>query len=194
MKSDAVYVFDADGVLIEPWGFDQALEHDYGIAPQTTRPFFQGPFLDCLIGQADLTRVIGPYLDEWGWPHSVEELITLWLTSENQPQAEVLSHVASIRHKGGFCALASNQEQRRARFIEQEMFHGLFDRFYFSCDLGVAKPQREYFQTIAQDLDVAPERIHFWDDTQQHVDGARQCGWNAYFYSGPDSLSVSNEH
>lgn len=194
MKSDLVYVFDADGVLIEPWGFARALEQDHGIAPKTTRAFFQGPFLDCIIGQADVSDVITPYLGEWNWPHSAEELIRLWLTSEDQPRGELLSYVAEIRRRGGLCALASNQEQRRARFIEQEMFPGLFDRFYFSCDLGVAKPQAGYFQAISHDLDVAPDRIVFWDDTQQHVDGAKRCGWNAHHYAGLESLSVADEY
>lgn len=192
MTTDTVYVFDADGVLIEPWGFARSLERNFGIVPATTQAFFQGPFLDCITGQAELAETVAPYLRDWGWPHSVEALISFWLMSEDQPRADLLSYIAAIRERGGVCALASNQEIRRARFIEQDMFPGLFDRFYFSCDLGVAKPEPAYFNAITEDLGVAAENIYFWDDTQRHVDGAIRCGWNACFYSGPDSLSFAD--
>ena len=179
-------------MLIEPWGFANALEREYGIVPATTQAFFRGPFADCIVGRTALEDIIAPYLEVWGWPHSVGDLIRFWLESENQPRSDLLKAIAELRSSGAVCALASNQEANRARYIEQEMFPGCFDRFYFSCDLGSAKPDAAYFDAISSDLDVRAANIHFWDDTEGHVDGATRCGWNAYHFTGTESLAVIN--
>ena len=50
-----IYVFDADGVVIRPWGFATALREEHNITPEQTRSFFVGPFQDCLTAQADLS-------------------------------------------------------------------------------------------------------------------------------------------
>ncbi len=55
-------LFDADGVLINGGQFSSHLEKDYGITREITAPFFTGPFIECLIGNADLKEVIPPYI------------------------------------------------------------------------------------------------------------------------------------
>jgi len=49
-----VVLFDVDGVLANSGPFSRCLERDYGITQQTMRPFFQGRFRECLVGNADL--------------------------------------------------------------------------------------------------------------------------------------------
>ena len=84
-----IYVFDADGVVIRPWGFATALRQEHGIAPEQTRAFFQGPFQDCLTGRADLIETLTPFVDVWGWTGTVNELIDYWLLKDDLPDTPV---------------------------------------------------------------------------------------------------------
>lgn len=56
--TSSAYVFDADGVVINPWGFANALSAEYGISLDDTRAFFAGPFQQCLTGDAMLLESI----------------------------------------------------------------------------------------------------------------------------------------
>ena len=73
-KSNA-FVFDADGVVIDPWGFANALSTEYGISRDETREFFAGPFKHCLTGNARLSDAVSPFLDRWKWPDTMQACI-----------------------------------------------------------------------------------------------------------------------
>ena len=66
----------------------------------------------------------------------------------------------------------------------------LFDRYYFSDEIGLVKPEREIFEYVISDLNVTPGRIAFFDDTPINVEGARQAGMNAYQTDGVDELGA----
>jgi putative hydrolase of the HAD superfamily len=188
LSGKKILLFDADGVVIEPWGFARRLEAHYGLTPAETRPFFTGPFQACLLGQSALDVVLPPFLNSWEWKETVDEFIRLWLVSENQPRAELMKLIADCRTEGFLCCLASNQEPVRAAYIGADMgFNQAFDRLYFSCDLGRMKPSADYYQAIQNDLGVEGNQILFWDDSPEHVAGATQAGWNAHLYKGMES-------
>jgi putative hydrolase of the HAD superfamily len=63
-------------------------------------------------------------------------------------------------------------------------FGELFDRLYFSCELGYQKPDEGYFRHVQRSLGLDGESILFWDDAARNVDGARECGWHAEVYTG----------
>jgi putative hydrolase of the HAD superfamily len=52
------------------------------------------------------------------------------------------------------------------------------------------KPEREIFEYVIADLNVAPVRIAFFDDTAINVEGARQTGMDAYETDGIDELEA----
>lgn len=182
-------VFDADGVVIEPWGFARALQVEYGISLDVTKEFFAGPFKQCLSGEADLFDSIAPYLDRWHWPGTVQAFIELWMESDNKPNTEVLSHIQEVRKSGAKCYVASNQEQIRAEYIRVSMgFESMFERLFFSCELGCAKPDRQFFDSVSAEIGLEPHNIHFWDDAGSYVHAARSAGWNAYVYESVESI------
>jgi putative hydrolase of the HAD superfamily len=186
-----VLVFDIDGVLVEPWGFSSVLQDEHKIPRALTQDFFLGPFQPCLSGKANLEEVLPPYLKAWQWAGSIDDFIRLWLEADDRPSGEAFKAVESIRRPEDICCVASNQERLRARYISEDMgFSTRFDRLYFSCDLGVTKPARDYYGKIQNDLDVSPNQVFFWDDSQSHVDAATNLGWNAFLYDGPRSITA----
>ena len=54
-----------------------------------------------------------------------------------------------------------------------------FQRIFVSSELGKRKPAPEAFHAVAQAIDVPPERILFFDDTLDNVNGARAVGMQA---------------
>ncbi len=190
MSTPHAIIFDADGVVIEPWGFANVLEADYGISRDATHAFFRGPFQACLVGEADLRVCLEGVLGEWGWRGTVDELIEVWMQADDLPVQPVLDHVAAIRRSGRLCCLASNQEFTRARYITHRMgFADYFDHLFFSCDLGAMKPELAYYRQIEQAIGVEPAHILFLDDSPGHVQGAIDAGWQAIHFTGPEVLS-----
>ncbi len=117
-------LFDVDGVLVHPWRFRSTLARDHGITPDMTASFFNGPFIRCVEGQADVLEVLPPFLASWGWPGSAAEFVARWLSVENAPDEAVLGVVADIRRCGVPCFVASTQERRRARYLAVEFLQG----------------------------------------------------------------------
>ncbi len=182
-------VFDADGVVIESWGFARALQAEYGLSPDVTKEFFAGPFKQCLSGDADLIESVAPYLDRWQWPDTVEAFIELWMESDNRPSTEILNHIQELRRGGAKCYIASNQEKIRAEYIRVRMgFESMFERLFFSCELGCTKPERQFFEVISTEIGIEPHNIHFWDDSGSYVNAAKSAGWNAHVFESVESI------
>jgi putative hydrolase of the HAD superfamily len=179
-----VLIFDVDGVLVEPWGFANTLKRDYpDIAPQTAE-FFRGVFGDCLVGKADLRAELPPYLAKWGWPHTLDEFLRLWFDAECEVDGRLLAAVERARLEGIRCYVATNQERYRVDYMREQMgFDTHFDGIYSSAQLGIKKPEISFFQTITNDLGVVGGQVMFWDDSQAHIDAAREHGWQAELYT-----------
>jgi len=83
--------------------------------------------------------------------------------------------------------LSNTCEPHIASFEEQLYFdHGVknfedyFDKVYYSCRMGMRKPDREIFEAVLTENNLHPEETVFIDDSEQHVKGAGACGINAY--------------
>ncbi|MBK9175288.1 MAG: HAD family phosphatase [Flavobacteriales bacterium] len=58
-------------------------------------------------------------------------------------------------------------------------FKGLFHGAYYSCELGMRKPDTSIFQHVIAANGADPARTLFIDDSMQHVEGARRAGLRA---------------
>ena len=66
------------------------------------------------------------------------------------------------------------ERENKIRDFRQE-----FDGAYFSCEMGMRKPDAEIFQHVLKSTFALPERTLFIDDSIQHVEGARKIGLHA---------------
>ena len=55
-------------------------------------------------------------------------------------------------------------------------YRDLFDRQFYSCYLGHAKPSRAYFEQVLAALQLPPDRVLFLDDQEDNVAGAGELG------------------
>ncbi|MEO8973666.1 MAG: HAD-IA family hydrolase [Ktedonobacteraceae bacterium] len=180
-----VLLFDVDGVLANGEQFSKRLARDYDITAEMTTPFFNGPFLECLVGNADLKQELISHLKQWGWRGSVDEFLHYWFTSEHVIDETLVNRVQQLRQKGIRCYLATNQEQYRTAYILHEMgFADAFDGIFSSAYIGYMKYDGAFFAAVLHELDgVKAEEILFWDDSPGNVATAKEAGLHAELYS-----------
>jgi putative hydrolase of the HAD superfamily len=70
-------------------------------------------------------------------------------------------------------------------------FEAQFDHVFYSHELGLRKPHPEVFLEVCRQMGAKPEEVIFIDDTLQHVNGAREAGLQAFYYSKKHSLTAS---
>jgi putative hydrolase of the HAD superfamily len=77
--------------------------------------------------------------------------------------------------------LLSNINQIHLEYVQSQDYwdESLFDKIFWSCDLGYRKPEPEIYLKVLEQIDVQPEKVLFFDDTPVNVEAAQALGINA---------------
>src|ERR1043165_427635 len=67
-------------------------------------------------------------------------------------------------------------------------FDSFFDRRYYSCSMGMRKPEPEIYRRVIEDNSLKPHETLYIDDSPQHIEGARAVGLKVALYNPKDSL------
>lgn len=82
--------------------------------------------------------------------------------------------------------LSNTNPPHRSRFREMyreqfgEDFDAIFEKTFYSDELGFVKPEAAIYERVTREAGVVPEESLFIDDNTANVAGARACGWHAY--------------
>lgn len=68
---------------------------------------------------------------------------------------------------------------------------GLFRNVFVSCELGLRKPETAAYRQVAARMDAEPQRVLFFDDTRENIDGARKIGMPAVHVRGIDDIRTN---
>lgn len=63
---------------------------------------------------------------------------------------------------------------------EKDLLTKLFHKVYYSCRIGMRKPDKEIFDFVVQQNNLVAGETIFIDDSLHHVEGARLAGINSY--------------
>ena len=74
--------------------------------------------------------------------------------------------------------------------LHRRSMESLLDRYYFSDEIGLVKPEREIFEYVIDDLGVSPGRVAFFDDTPINVAAAHEVGMMAFAVDGVSELEA----
>jgi putative hydrolase of the HAD superfamily len=180
-----VVLFDADGVVQS--GPGDLLEQVTGLLPEGVDPaaFVTALFeaeLATLTGDADFVAVVQWTLDAHGADTAgAERLAALWHRLETDPRT--VAAITALRAGGTRCYLATNQHAFRTAYMREHLGYAeLFDGQFYSCELGVAKPDPAYFTRIVRELGVEPGQVLFLDDNAANVRGAHEAGLHAVLF------------
>jgi HAD superfamily hydrolase (TIGR01509 family) len=180
VKADiSVVLFDCDGVLQRP-GNDWTGEIGSltGLSGGALDAFLddissaEQPVLD---GSEAYGVRLAEVLEEWSLPVRVEDLLQVW--QHLVVDQGVLAAAEELREQGLVCALGTNQHRERAAYMRRELgYHRLFDPIVISAEIGVAKPDPEFFRRALVLLGRPAAEVLFVDDVQANVDAARSVG------------------
>ena len=131
------------------------------------------------------------WLEQWGYEGSVDDCLREWFEADSTLNHEMLELASQLRQRGVPCHLASTQERHRAAYLEQDLgFADRFERRFFSYQLGVRKPDPEFYRRVTEELGVLPSSLLFLDDQAANVAAARDAGWYAEVYARGDELAA----
>ena len=183
MMKNKIYMFDADGVVIQSQMFSYKHAQEFNINISEMEGFFKTDFQECLVGKSDLKIAIKPWLKKWNWSKSVHEFLDYWFKAEHHINFDLIKHISELRKNKKKCILATNQEKYRLEYMKKEMdFETIFDKIYSSNIIGYKKPDIEYYRYILDDLNEHPSNIIFYDDRQENIESAKSLGINSYLY------------
>ncbi|WP_226344793.1 HAD family hydrolase [Agilicoccus flavus] len=181
-RSVHTVLFDADGLLQHPaagWaerlsGFDDGDPEGFLVALwEAERPALEGR--ETL--RDSVTRLLASRgLDEG----RADEVCALWDNIEVDQEAWQL--VRDVADAGVACHLATNQQSYRRDLMIDLGYGDLVEHAFYSCDLGHAKPDPEYFRAILARLDAGPDGVVFVDDRVDNVEAARSVGLDAHVH------------
>ncbi|MFB8230514.1 HAD family hydrolase [Cellulosimicrobium sp. NPDC055967] len=171
-------LFDADGVLQHiPEGWYAAVEPYLG---DRTREFLLETWseeLPMLVGDGDYLPVLAAGLERYGVTEPAEDVYrAIWFDALEVVDAS-FDLVRGLRASGYGVHLGTNQESRRVSFMRQTLgYDAEFDTSWYSCELGIAKPDPRFFVEAARRIGADPDEVLFVDDTARNVEGARAAG------------------
>ena len=126
------------------------------------KPLFSNPVTDEQIDtawNALLLDIPGPHIRML---EALQKNYRIFLLS-NTTEIHYLKYLDDFRNKFGYAG-----------------FDALFEKAYFSFQLGLKKPSQEIFRHVLQQSRLNPSETLFIDDTLRHVEGARKAGINGY--------------
>ena len=139
-----------------------------------------------LTGAGDFAANLGELLQTWRSSMSVDDAIQILNQAEVEPG--MLRAIAEIRESGVSCYLATNQQRHRAAYMSEVLgYRDVFDREFYSCWLGYAKPSTSYFERILEALGLEADQVLFIDDHPANVEAALAVGLRAFVFAvAPD--------
>lgn len=189
------------------WDADGVLQRVPGHSIESMRPAVVGRVEDvdgfmaaavreerpALTGDVRWLDVLPGLLAEWGIAEAYDDVVRVWLTIEEV--AGTRDIVDALRSSGVRCYLATNQDEDRAFFMQDELGYGYrLDGAFYSYEMRVAKPDPAYFTTILGRLGVPPDEVLFVDDNGRNVESARSVGLAAEAWSHTDGVDVLRDH
>lgn len=121
-------------------------------------------------------------------PSHVSEVAirTAWNAMLLDLPSERLDFLLAVKEKYNTALLSNTNSIHLENFYKElKKVHNLkslddyFHKVYFSCDLGMRKPNPEIFLRVCELEGFNPSETLFIDDTMQHVEGAKQAGLQA---------------
>ena len=184
-RSRPVVVFDLGEVLASPDNLEAQLADRAGTNEKAMNGAYwhnRLPHDEGLSADEYWTIVLA----DVGVEHSdrlVRDLVALdtaaWMTI--RPDAAEL--LAQLHAVGTRVAILSNMPAELAAQARHTAWAPYVDDWFFSGEMGVAKPAPEIYSRAAVSLAVDPAMIVFIDDRQVNVTAAIAAGWDAHLWT-----------
>ena len=119
-----------------------------------------------------------------------EQIDDAWCAMLLDFPEENIALLQKLRAEGYRLYMLSNTNEMHIAFYTEylkqhfgrNLFAELFDRTFYSQEIGYRKPNREAFEYVLKAEGLKPAETLFIDDLEHNVIGARQTGMQAYHH------------
>jgi FMN phosphatase YigB (HAD superfamily) len=183
---------DVDGVILDPQRggrgpWQLAFGERFGVdARRLDETFFASAWAEVITGKRPVESALSEALLELGWGMGVDAALQCWFEEDFVTAPEVVAAATAWAQLGVPLALVSNQEPRRARFIEGRLAPLLpIGGVAFSGDLGFVKSDADFYGQAEVRLGVVGlgRSVVFLDDSSSNVEAAARHGWTAIHFT-----------
>ena len=74
--------------------------------------------------------------------------------------------------------------------MKYSKFYNLFDKVYYSHEIGVRKPHSESFRLVLDENNLKEKEVLFIDDSPQHIEGAKELGIHTYHLKDNEEITT----
>ncbi len=112
-----------------------------------------------------------------------------WLVMEDirswtEINGDMLNLISWLHQQHYTLVILSNMTSETLTYIRgRDSWHHIFDNSFFSCDLGMVKPEPGIYRYVLDKLKVRGENCLFIDDTYANCIAAEQFGIHAFYYT-----------
>jgi len=159
----------------------------------TDRDNFFGSFETGKITPQQFRDTMARYFDK---PVTGKEIDTAWNALLQDIPASRIALLRTLANHYRLFLLSNTNEIHFLKYLKelQEVhgvsgFEDLFEKAYFSHQIGLRKPFREVFDFVVADAGLNRAETLFIDDSVQHVEGAREAGLQAYHLREGESIT-----
>lgn len=125
-------------------------------------------------------------LDYPKWQPEIEMWHDRWIEMASPVIEHSVHLLRALRLKGVPVYALTNFGIESFDFAETKYpFLAEFDKRYISGHMAVTKPDHKIYEMVEVDCEIAPEHLLFADDRADNIETARNRGWNAHLFEGP---------
>ena len=74
--------------------------------------------------------------------------------------------------------------------VKYSKFYNLFNKVYYSHEIGVRKPHSEAFRLVLNENNLEEKEVLFIDDSPQHIGGAKELGIHTYHLKDNEEITT----
>ncbi len=183
-------VFDIGGVLADLGGTAKFVEWT-GLSADELKSLWLK--LDVArefeLGNISFDKFSKKVINELKLPLSSKELhsqMERWATTLF-PNAESIVHQVKTRVR---IACLSNSNSIQWPILRDKLGIGSwFQDQFISYEMGKIKPDKEAYEAVTEKLGIDPEKVIFFDDSKDNIEGAIKAGWSSYLVQGTTELT-----
>ena len=164
-------VFDIGGVLLTlgESQYRQAVARNLGYPepPAEYEQYVGALYRGEITEEALWAKLAGRRLD----PAEIE-LCELSFIEHYPPIRPMLDFAHELRELGVGTAILSNTQNVHVRAFHRMGHFAAFDPVFYSCEIGLCKPDEAIYRHVVATLGLPAERIVFIDDLEENIEGA----------------------
>jgi len=113
-----------------------------------------------------------------------QKWVSLW--KRDHEDVNDLLHELKKHHK--LYILSNTNEIHMDEYFQTKPILGLFDHYFLSYQMHLAKPNPLIYNEVQNALKVEASEIIFFDDKKDNIEAALSVGWNAYLFTDADQV------